>query len=298
MIRFVQALLNPEVTFIRYAFIAGIISSIPFGIIGSFVVVRRMSYIAGAVSHSVLGGIGLALYLSGVAGVTFLTPMIGAFFFAVLSGLIISAAVIRRRERLDTVIGAIWAVGMSVGLLFISKTPGYGDPMSYIFGNILLIGRSDIILILILNVIIISLSIIFFNQFLAVSFDEEFAQVRGLKISFFQILLILLVSLTVLLMITIVGIVMVIALLTIPPAIAGLFSRSLKRMILKSILLCAAFTSAGLIVSYILRLPTSSVTVALAGAVYLGAIGIKRLRIGNRVPRKTAGTEKADTGVE
>ncbi len=268
MNNFISALLNPDITFIRYAVIAGIISSIPFGIIGSFVVVKRMSYIAGAVSHCVLGGIGMALFLSTVFNLTFITPMIGAVIFAVFAGLIISYAQIKMDERTDTVIGAIWAIGMSLGLLFMSVTPGYLDPMSYLFGNILLITKDDLLIITGMNLIIVAFSIVFYNQLLITAFDEEFAKIRGLNTNAFNTLLILLISFTVF----IVGIVMVIALLTLPAAIAGLFTVKFKNMILLSIILCMIFTSVGLLGSYILNLPTSSVTVVFAGITYLGSL--------------------------
>ena len=274
---FFNALVNPAVPFIRYALIAGIISSITFGIIGSFVIVKRMSYIAGAVSHSVLGGIGLALFLSTVKNLTFVTPMVGAFVFAVFAGLIISYAVIVGKERLDTVIGTVWAIGMSIGLLFISITPGYIDPMSYLFGNILLISRNDLLVISIMNIVIIAISVLIYNQLLSIAFDEEFARIRGLKTSLFQIMLILLISMTVLLLITIVGIVMVIALLTIPPAISGLFARRLKGIIHLSIILCAFFMTSGLFTSYILELPTSSVIVVFAGLTYILSLVILKI---------------------
>ncbi len=277
MTGFINAILNPSVPFIRYALFAGLMSSIPFGIIGSFVVVKHMSYIAGAVSHAVLGGIGIALFMNMVLKITFITPMAGALVFSVLSGLIISFALIRGKERLDTVIGSIWAIGMSIGLLFMAVTPDYVDPMSYLFGNILLIGKNDLYMIAALNIIIILLSTIFYNQLLSIAFDEEFSRIRGLKTSMFQIMLILLISMTVILMITTVGIVMVIALLTIPSAISGLFTTKLKRMIVLSVFLCAVLTTAGLIISYIAKLPSSSVTVALAGSVYLLSLLIKML---------------------
>ncbi len=277
MIDFYYALINPNVPFIRYALIAGIVSSITFGIIGSFVIVKRMSYIAGAVSHSVLGGIGLALFLGTVMNLTFVTPMLGAFVFAIISGLVISYAIISGKERLDTVIGTVWAVGMSIGLLFISITPGYVDPMSYLFGNILLLGKNDLVMISILNVVVIGVSVVFYNQLLSIAFDEEFARIRGLKTKLFQIMFILLVSLTVLLMITIVGIVMVIALLTIPPAISGLFTKKLKGMIILSIFLCGFFMSSGLFTSYILDLPASSVIVVFSGCAYIISLIIVRI---------------------
>jgi zinc transport system permease protein len=274
---FITTLFNPNIPFIRYALIAGIMSSITFGIIGSFVVVKRMSYIAGAVSHAVLGGIGMALFLSTVFNLKFATPMLGAFIFAILAGLIISYATIKAKERTDTIIGAVWAIGMSIGLLFFSVTPGYVDPMSYLFGNILLITKNDLIMIFAINLIIIVLSLLFYNQLLIISFDQDFAETRGLNTKIFQILLIIMISLTVLLMITIVGIVMVIALLTLPAAISDLFSKKLSQMIFLSIILCAIFTVFGLTGSYMLNLPTSSITVLFAGFTYLIALAVSKV---------------------
>jgi len=277
MLEFFSAIFGGNVPFIRYAFIAGLISSIPFGIIGTYVVVKRMSYIAGAVSHAALGGIGIAIFLATTTNITFATPMLGAAIFAIINGLIISYAIVSGNSRVDTVIGSIWAIGMSIGLIFMSVTPGYVDPMSYLFGNILLISKLDLTLILILNIVVLLLSIFFFNQLLAVSFDPEFAKIRGLNTALFQTMLIMLISLTVLLMITIVGIVMVIALLTIPPAVAGIFTKRIKSMILSSILLCAFFMTTGLFVSYLLHLPTGSVTILLAGVFYLLSLGLAKV---------------------
>ncbi|MBN2041525.1 MAG: metal ABC transporter permease [Spirochaetes bacterium] len=274
---FFAALFDPQVPFIRYALIAGIMSSIPFGLIGSFVVVKRMTYIAGALSHAALGGIGIALYLATVIKLTFISPMTGAFVFTVFSGIIIAITLINGRERPDTIIGTIWATGMSIGLLFMAITPGYTDPMSYLFGNILLISKSDLLMIGLLNLVIIILSLLFFNQFLSIAFDEEFAKIRGLNVAFYQIIIIIIISMTVLLMITIVGIVMVIALLTIPPAIAGLFAKKVKSMAVLSVILCAMFIIGGIFVSYNLKLPTGSVTVALAGIVYLFSFLFKKI---------------------
>ena len=271
MHEFINALFNPQVPFIRFAFLAGILSSIPFGIIGSFVVVKKISYIAGAVSHTALGGIGLALYAQSVLGIGFLTPLGGSMIFSLGAGLIISLNLVKKKERLDTVIGTIWAVGMSIGLIFIYLTPEYIDPMSYLFGNILLISRGTLVSIAALNAVIFGISFIFFPQFLAVSFDGDFAETRGIRTSIYEISLVMLVSLTVILMITIVGIVMVIALLTIPPAIAGLFTKKMKFMIILSSSLCAVIMSSGLLISYILKIPTGSTTVLIAGIIYIFA---------------------------
>ena len=273
---FLNAVINPLVPYIRFALIAGILSSVPFGIIGTFVVVKRMSYIAGAISHAALGGIGIAIYLKEVFSISWINPLMGAFAAAVISGLIISSVIINGRERLDTVIGSIWAIGMSIGILFISKTPGYIDPMSYLFGNILLLGENELFIIVILNIVIFIASILFYNQLTVVSFDPEFAELRGLKTSIFQILLILLISITVVLMVTIIGIVMVIALLTIPPAIASLFSKKLWHMMIISALVCIVIIVSGLALSYILKLQTGPLTIIFAGILYLASLlGIK-----------------------
>jgi zinc transport system permease protein len=266
---FIAALTNENVPFIRYALLAGLFSSVPFGIIGSFVVVKRMTYIAGAVSHSALGGIGLALYLSTVLGISYFSPLGGAVVFSLLSALIISLAITRSNARIDTVIGAIWAIGMSIGLIFMHLTPGYVDPMSYLFGNILLLSYDNLVTIVILNLFITGCSLLFFNQFVSVSFDADFAKTRNISNAFYETFLIILIALTVILMISIVGIVMVIALLTIPPAIAGLFCRRMKSMILSSVLLCALLTVVGLCLSYLLAVPTGSMTVILGGVLYI-----------------------------
>jgi zinc transport system permease protein len=251
------------------ALLAGIAGSIPFGFIGSFVVVKKMSSIAGAISHSVLGGIGMAIYLETVLGITFIKPMGGAMIFALLSSGVLSLVLIYGKERLDTVIGAVWAVGMSLGLLFMARTPGYVDPMSYLFGNILLIGKSQLITISIFSVLIFAFGIVFYSQFQAITFDSEFAETRGINTSLFQVIIMLLISVTVVLMVSLVGTVMVIAFLTLPPAMASLFSRRLSVMIGLSVLFSIILSVTGLFLSYILDLPTGSVTIILAGAVYI-----------------------------
>lgn len=272
---FLAALTNPAVPFIRYALFAGLLSSIPFGIIGSFVVVKRMTYIAGAVSHTALGGIGLALYLSTLFGFTLISPLGGAVIFALFSGVIISLAISFSHARIDTIIGATWSIGMSIGMVFIYLTPGYIDPMSYLFGNILLISKTNLMIIAALNAVITLCCLLFFNQFVAVSFDKEFAKTRNINIALFETLLILLVSLTVILMISLVGIVMVIALLTLPPAIAGLFTKRMQSLVVVASLLCGLITATGLFLSYLLELPTGSTTVILAGAIYLLCVSFK-----------------------
>jgi zinc transport system permease protein len=155
-------------------------------------------------------------------------------------------------------------------VLFIAKTPGYSqDLMSYLFGNILMVSKSDLWLIAALDALVVLLGLVFYNQFLAVCFDEEFARVRGMRVEFYYLLLLGLTALTVVLLVTVVGIVLVIALLTLPVAVAGYFARRLWQMMALAALFSMLFTTGGLAISYQPDLPAGATVIVLAGAVYL-----------------------------
>ncbi len=282
MSQFFEALGNPDIAFLRYAFAAALLASVGFGIIGTYVVVRRISYIAGAISHCVLGGIGVSLYLQTTAGWSWCTPLLGAVVSALVAALLIGLVSLHARQREDTVIGALWAVGMAIGLLFLARTPGYVNPMSYLFGNILLISRGDLWMIAALDLVVIGLAALFYNPFMLVCFDEEFARVRGLRVDFYYLLLLSLTALTIVLLVTVVGIVLVIALLTLPAAVASQFARRLWQMMALAAGLCMAFAGVGLGLSYTHNLPAGPTIIILAGAAYLGVVVAGRLR--NRLP--------------
>ncbi len=277
MAEFFSALFNPSIPFIRYAFLAGLLSSIPFGIIGTWVTIKRISYLAGAIAHSVLAGIGMSLYFSIKYDLQWLHPLLGALFAAIIAALIIGFVSIYAKEREDTIIGAIWATGMSLGLLFIAKTPGYISPMTYLFGNILIISQADLMLLIFLDIIIVVLGFLFYHQFQAITFDEEFARIRGIKTNIFYIILLLMTAITVVLMTTIIGIVMVIALLTLPAAIAGFFAKKIWLIMLIAVGLTAVFTSFGLMVSYMSDLPAGSTIILISGVVYLISVLFKKI---------------------
>ena len=224
---FFRALADPDFVFLRYALAAGLLAAPAFGVIGTYVVVRRMSYLAGAIAHCVLGGIGAALYCQARFQLSWLTPMTGAIIAALGSALLIGWLSLRGRERLDSLIGAIWVLGMAAGLLFLAKTPGYVDPMSYLFGDILMIGRADLLTILALDLLILLLGLAGYQRMLALCFDPEFARLRGLPVDGLSLLLFCLTALTIVLMVRVVGIVLVIALFTLPAAAASQFGRSL-----------------------------------------------------------------------
>jgi zinc transport system permease protein len=268
--------------FMRNALVAGLLASIACGVIGTYVVTRRITLIAGSLAHSVLGGMGAAYYLQVAQGWEWLHPLHGAIVAALLGAVIVSATRMHAREREDTVISALWAIGMAIGVMFIIRTPGYKtDLMTYLFGNIVMADERAIQLLVILDVIILSVGAMFYRQLLAVCFDEEFARLRGVSIGLFYTLLLCLTALTIVTLIYVVGIVMVIALMTLPVAVAGRFSKHLWQMMILAAILSTIFTTAGLAISYGPDLPPGATTILLAGAVYvlvnLGAGPIRRL---------------------
>jgi zinc transport system permease protein len=278
MIDFIRALGDPDILFLRYALIVGLLSSVSLGIVGSYVVTRRITYIAAAISHCVLGGIGAALYFNVVIGWTWLTPMLGALIAAILAAIIIGLVSLYAREREDTVISAVWAIGMAIGLVFFAKTPGYLDAMRYLFGDILLISSSDVWLVAAMDVVVVVLGLGFYPKLLALCFDEEFAELRGVRVKLYYMLLLCLTALTVVLLVRVVGIVLVIALLTLPAAVAGQFARQLWQMMLAAIACCMVFVTAGLAVSFHTDLPSGPVIILIAGATYLVVAIAGRLR--------------------
>ena len=273
---FVEAVFDPEIPFLRYALLAGVMSSVAFGILGTYVVTRRLTYLAAAISHSVLGGIGAALYLQRSVGLAWCDPMLGATVSALAAALIIGLASIYARQREDTVISAVWAVGMAVGLLLLHLTPGYTEPMSYLFGDINYISRNDLWLIVGLDALVVGLAVCFRNKLAAVCFDEEFAELRGLHSKAYYLFLLCLVALTVVLLVRVVGIVMVIALLTVPAAAAGQFARRLWQMMALATAFCGVFVVAGLGISYRLEVPTGPAIIVLAAGFYLAAMLARR----------------------
>ena len=278
MLEFWHALLDPDNAFLRLALYVGLLASLPFGIIGTYVVTRKISYLAGAISHCVFGGIGAGLYIQIKLGFSWFNPVYGAVASALLAAVIIGLISLYAKEREDTAIGALWAVGMAAGLLFIDMTPGYFDITSYLFGDILLISKYDLWMVICLDVVVAVILILFFNKLLIVCFDSEFAYLRGINASALYILLLCLTALTVVLLVRIVGIVMVIALLTIPAAIAGLFTKRLWQMMVLSTILCAAFTWSGLAISYQFKLSSGPAIIMLAGLTYLIILPVMRIK--------------------
>lgn len=265
--------------FMQNAVLAALLSSVACGVVGSFVVARRLTYLAGGIAHSVLGGMGLAHYLSVTQGWPWLHPIYGAVVAALIAAVIIGWVNLRASEREDTVIGAIWAIGMAVGILFISQTPGYNQElMSYLFGNILMVDGGRLWLVAGLDVVILVVVALMFNRFVAVCFDEEFARVRGLNVNAHYLTLLALTALTVVTLVMVVGIVLVIALLTIPAAIAFKFSHTISRSAVVATIVCMILTVLGLAISYEPNLPAGATIIVVSGLAYLIVTGIASMR--------------------
>ena len=261
MTEFFAALARYE--FLQTAVLAGLLASIACGVMGSYVVVKRITFLAGGIAHAVLGGLGAALFYG-------TDPMNGALVAAIAAAIVIGLVKLHLRQNEDTLIGAMWAVGMAVGILYISRTPGYQvDLMSYLFGNILLVPASDLAWMLGLDALLLGLTALFYKQFLVVCFDEEFARLRAVPVTFFYLLLLCMVAVSVVLLIRVVGLILVIALLTLPAALAQQYANSVGRMMVLAIVLGALFCVAGLGLSYGPDLPPGSTIVLVAGVAFL-----------------------------
>ncbi len=248
-----------QLEFMQRALIAGLLVSIACGIIGTYVVINRLVFISGAIAHAAYGGVGLAYFLSA-------NPVLGAMGFSVGSALAMGVVQLRTRERADTIIGMMWAIGMAIGIILVDLTPGYtADLMSYLFGSILTVPWSDLLIMVALDVVIVVLVAAFYKELLAISFDETYASTSDVRVNVIHLLLYCLVALTVVMLMRVVGLIMVIALLTMPAAVAGHLTTDLKKMMLSSIGLGMIFTTAGLCLSYALDL-TSGATIILTCA--------------------------------
>ena len=258
--------------FMQNALLAGLLAAIACGIVGVYVVVKKVVFISGGIAHASFGGIGLG-YLVGV------NPVLGAMVFTVASSLGIGLVTRRTRLPEDTAIGILWAMGMALGIIFIGLAPGYApDLFSYLFGNILTVPFFDLMLMLVLDVVIIVVVALLYKGFLYLSFDEEFSTVSGVPTERLYLLLLCLIALTVVVLIRVVGIILVIALLTIPAALARQFTHNLKNMMLLAILAGVVFTFSGLWISYVLNLASGATIILVSGAVLFISFGINKLR--------------------
>lgn len=248
--------------FMQNALATAVLVSVACGIVGTYVVVRKIVFISGGVAHAAFGGIGLGYFLG-------LNPIVAAIPFSVASA--VTMGVISKKTKMeeDTAIGVIWAVGMALGILFIHLTPGYApDLFSYLFGNILTVPRVDLVMMVILDAVIVVVVVVFYKEFLAISFDEEFSTVVGVPTTMYVVLLCL-VGLSVVVLIRVVGIILVIALLAMPAAIGRHYTYNINRLMILSTLIGVVITVTGLFISYVADLPSGATIVLLLGGTLL-----------------------------
>ncbi len=249
--------------FMRNAIAAGLLASLACGIIGVYVVVKRIVFISGGIAHASFGGIGLGYFLG-------INPILGVLPFSILSAITMGLVSKRSKIAEDTAIGILWSLGMALGILFISLTPGYApDLMTYLFGNILTVPLSDIYLMLMLDAFIVLTAVSLYKEFLALCFDEDFSNVAGIPVELLYLLLLCLIAMTVVIMIRVVGLILVIALLTIPAALSGQFTSDLKKMMYLSIASGSIFTVSGLFLSYYLDVPSGATIILVMSLAYM-----------------------------
>ncbi len=271
--------------FLWMALLAGIAASITSGIMGSFVVVKRIVFISGSIAHSVLGGMGFFLWLQRTFDIPWITPIQGAIMAALGSALLIGWVQLEYREREDTVIAALWSTGMAVGVIFISLTPGYNvELMHYLFGNILWVTKADVIMLFCLDLVVLLLVILFRHQFLTICFDEQQAKIQHVRVKCFYLLLLCLIALSVVLLIQVVGAILVIAMLAIPAAIATGLTHRFTGIMLLSVLIGWLFTFTGIFASYQLNWPPGATIALVAALFYLLSFTLRK-----RVTSSTSG---------
>lgn len=267
--------------FMRNALAAGLLASVICGVIGTLVVVNRIVFLSGGIAHAAYGGIGLAFFF----GWPYLA---GALGFSLAAAMLMALVTLRARHRADTIIGVLWAVGMAIGVILLDLTPGYNvDLMSYLFGSILAVPTEDLWHMAVVAGVNLVIVIVFYQDFLAMSYDEEFARIRGVPVLPLYLLMIAMIAASVVVIIRVVGLILVIALLTIPPFIAEKHARSLLQMIGISGLLSGGFTVAGLYLSYRFNLTSGATIILLAAAGFFVSLGWEWLKTKRTRPLST-----------
>jgi zinc transport system permease protein len=257
--------------FMRNALLAGVLVSIACGIIGTFVVINRIVFISGGIAHAAYGGIGLGYFFK-------FNPVLGAVIFSLAAALGMGIVQRYTRQRADTIIGVMWAIGMAIGIILVDLAGGYkADLMSYLFGSILAVSWRDLLMMLLLDTIVVALAVLFYKELLAISFDETFATVANVPVDAIYLTLMCTIALTVVMMMRVVGLIMTIALLTMPAAISGLFVKDMKQMMGLASILGMVFTTAGLWLSYFLNLTSGATIILVAGAAYLLSVAVQPL---------------------
>lgn len=263
--------------FMQMALWTMLLASLTSGTVGSFVVIKRIIFIAGSISHSILAGMGFCLWLQKVQGVAWIAPIDGAFVAGIVSALLIGYIHLHYRQREDAVIASIWSTGMAIGVIFIAITPGNSvEMMDFLFGNILWATKRDLLFLALLNGGVLGLLFLNYRKFMAICFDEEQAYLQGLPVKRLYLLLLSLIAVTVVLLVQIVGAILIISLLTIPATLASLFTKKLSTMMTLATLFSMLLSFLGLAASYNLNWPPGASVALFSAVCYLLALLIKQ----------------------
>lgn len=260
----------------RNALLASMWISLACGIVGTLVVLNRIVSLSGGIAHAAYGGVGLAYYLGQ-------DPMLGALLFSTVSALVMGTAHRKSKTGADTLIGVMWSIGMAVGIIFISLTPGYkANLMSYLFGSILAVSSNDLKLMALIAFVVLAFVILSYRSLLAISYDETFSTVRNVQVNLIYLSMLVLIGLTVVVSMRMVGLILVIALLSIPPAVARVFLKDMRGIMLLSFILSAIFCALGLVISFLTNIQTGPVIILLASTAYLISLLVRQLLTAKR----------------
>ncbi len=265
-----------QYTFFRNALLGALLASIACGLIGTYVVSRRLVFISGGITHASFGGLGAGFFFG-------FPPILSAMVFAVLSAFGIQWLSHKQGVREDSAIAVFWSFGMAVGILLTFLTPGYAPNLSeYLFGNILTITGTDLAALLTLSSLLLLFFVLCYHAIVSVSFDSEFARTRRLPVQFIEYVMMFFIAITIVLSIRLVGIVLLMSLITVPQMTANLFTVNYGRMILFSILFSLLGSIAGLILSYYLNVPSGALIIFVLVIIFFTARGIKAITKKNR----------------
>jgi len=263
------------VPFVQRMILAGILAALACGVIGTLVVVRRNVFIAGGIAHTSFGGIGFAYYMQNL-GMSWFDPMLGAVMFATGAALVLGSEPIKRRYREDSTIGALWVIGMALGVILITLVDRNKiQVMSFeaiLFGNILLTSKGELLGMAVVLGLIYLFIFIFYRDTEMLAFDEEFSRISGVKVTLLNTVILILIALTVTLLIKVVGVVLILAMLTIPSAITNLFTKRLSMMMIASSALGIILATSGNLLSIELDTPPGATIVIIMGGGYLLAL--------------------------
>ncbi|MDH6304935.1 zinc transport system permease protein [Parabacteroides sp. PF5-5] len=265
-----------QYSFFQNALLGSLLTAISCGIVGTYIVARRLVFISGGITHASFGGLGLGFYLG-------TNPILTAMLFSILSAFGVEWVSKSQNVREDSAIAGVWSLGMALGVIFIFLTPGYAPNLSaYLFGNVLTITFTDILWIAIVSILLILLFSFFLKEIVYVAFDHDFAVTQRLPVKWIEYTMMFFIAVTIVLSIRLVGIMLLMSLLTLPQITVNLFTSDFKKIIWGSIGLGFLGCLTGLVLSYYLDVPSGAFIILVLVLFFLLTKGVLFLRQGNK----------------